>query len=98
MIDEHPIFSRYRELKDFIGIMRYEIQRAQRPASEIILDDEAVMKILRILKRSLATMREERKIPFSQEEKGRPCRYLLSDILDYINRYRIESTDNQRKI
>jgi len=98
MSEEHAIFNRYPELKQFVHLLRYEVQQAQRPANEIVLDDETTMKILRISKRTLATMKAERTIPYSQERKGTPCRYLLSDVLDYVNKYRIESYENQRKI
>jgi hypothetical protein len=82
----------------FFEILQYEIQKAQRPASEVVLSDGDVMKILKISKRTLATLKAERRIAFSQERKGAPARFLLSDVLDFVNRDRIESIDNERRI
>ena len=91
MTEKHPIFTRYPDLKEFVGILRHEIQQAQRPATEIILDDEKVMQILRISKRKLQYMKSKRQITFHTPISGNRTYYLLSDILKWMSDNRVES-------
>jgi hypothetical protein len=96
--NKYPLLNRHPEVKELFFLFRDMLQDIQRPPDQTVLGDEDVMQMLKISKRTLATMKAERVIPYSQERKGMPCRFLLSDILDYINKHRIESYENQRKI
>ena len=91
-MQDNSIFNKYPELIEFIRILRYEVQQAQRPANEIILDDEAVMAMLKICKRKLQTLISEKKIPTHKFDPDSPRRYyLLSDLLDILRKNRIEA-------
>lgn len=96
--DNHPIFSRYSDLKEFVRILQYEVQQAQRPANEVILDDERVMKMLNISKRKLQYMKSGLEIPFHTPGNGNRTYYLLSDVLDWLKKGRIESISNSRRL
>lgn len=95
----HHIFNRYPELKEILSLIRYEIQQAQRPADEVILDDQDVMRHLKISKRKLQYLKAYFVIPFHYFEPDKPrTYYLLSDILQILKDNRIESTANQKRI
>lgn len=80
-------------------MLRYEIQRIQRPADEIILDDEDVMRRLKISKRKLQYLKADRIIPFhTLEPSSSRTYYFLSDILDLLKENRIEGISNTLKI
>lgn len=96
-MDEHPILRRYPELKELIAIIRYEVQQAQRPPEQIVLLDQHVMKILGISKRKLDYLRADKLIPFHQPVPHSSYYFLLSDILDWLKRSRVESISNERK-
>jgi hypothetical protein len=97
MYEDHPIFRRYPELREFVRILSFEVQQAQRPANEIILYDEKVMKMLGCSKRKLDGMRAEKLIPFHQPIPHSSYYYLLGDILDWLKKSRVESIENERK-
>jgi hypothetical protein len=96
-MEEHPILHRYPELKEFIRLMRQEVQNCQRPASEIILTDQDVMRMLRISKRKLDYMKANREIPYHQPKAHSSCYYLLGDLLNWLKKNRVESIYNERK-
>lgn len=81
-----------------VSLIQYEISQAQRPANEVVLSDADVMRILKISKRTLSDLKARREIPYSQKRKGTPARFLLSDVLEFVNRDRIESIYNERRI
>lgn len=87
----HPIFTRYPDLKEFVKILRHEIQQAQRKAEEIILDDEKVMQLLNISKRKLQYLKASGEFPYHIPGSGNRSYYLLSDILEWIKNGRLES-------
>lgn len=95
---EYTLLNRYPDLKELIYIFRYEIQKAQRAANEVILYDQDVMKLLHISKRKLDYLKAGRVIPYSQPQPHSSCYYLLSDILDWLNKSRVESFSNLGKI
>lgn len=98
-MDKHPIFLKHPELKEFFYLFRHEIQHVQRPADEIILDDEDVMKHLKISKRKLQYLKADNIIPYHFFEPGGPrTYYLLSDILQILKENRIESVSNKKRI
>jgi len=96
-MNSHTVLNRYPELKEFLLIIRHEIQQAQRPAEEVILTDEDVIRILKISKRTLNYMKANREIPFHQPRVHSSCYYLLADILHWISNARFESLANLRK-
>ena len=74
-------------------------QQAQRPADEIILDDEDVMRHLKISKRKLQYLKADKVIPIHFFEPGSPrTYYLLSDILQIFKENRVESITNEKRI
>lgn len=94
----HTIFQRYPDLKEFLRILQYEIQQAQRPANEIVLDDQKVMEILKISKRKLQYLKSQRVIPYHTPKSGNRTYYLLSDILDWLKTNRVENISAQLRI
>jgi hypothetical protein len=93
------ILNNKKEIKEIIHLIRYEIQHAQRPANEVILDDEDVMLKLKISKRKLQYLKADRVIPFHTLDYGSPrTYYLLSDILQLLNDNRIDSVANNCRI
>jgi hypothetical protein len=91
------ILQKYPELKEFILILRHEIQQAQRPANEILLDDNDVMKMLKISKRKLQYLKSGGSIPYHTPAGGVRTYFLLSDILEWVKISRTESLNNNLK-
>lgn len=92
---EYPLYNHYPEMKELIQIFRHEVQKAQRPANEIILTDNDVQDLLKISKRKLQYMKANLVIPFSRPEPYHSTYYLLSDILEWINNSRHEKIEAQ---
>jgi hypothetical protein len=84
----HEEFFRHPGWGEITRQIKFEIAQAQRPANEIILDDVDLCAILKVSKRTTATLRATKQISYSDCGK---IKYLLSDVLDYINRNRIEA-------
>ena len=84
--------ERWPELKDFIKDVEERFNNALRPPHEVILDDLQFQEMLHISKRHAAFLREERKITYSKPS-GK-IYYKLSDVLDYVNRNRVEAVIN----
>ena len=98
-MNKPSIFLKHPELKEFFYLIRYEIQQAQRPADEIILDDEDVMRHLKISKRKLQYLKADKIIPIHFFDPGSPrTYYLLSDLLQILKENRIESIINEKRI
>lgn len=91
------LFLKYPELKDLLQVIRQEVERATRPADQVILDDEDVMRMLKISKRKLQYLKSGLQIPFHTPTGGNRTYYLLSDILDWVKESRTESIANTRK-
>jgi hypothetical protein len=91
------LFLKYPELKDLLHLIRNEMEQAKRPADEVILNDEDVMRILKISKRKLQYLKSGLQIPFHTPTGGNRTYYLLSDILDWVKESRTESISNTRK-
>lgn len=86
--------NRWPELVDFLKDIDNRINKALRPANEVILDDVELQRMLFISKRKSAMLREQRLLPY-HKSSGK-IYYLLSDVLDYIKRHRVEATDDIR--
>lgn len=56
---------------------------------EEVLSPKQVCTLLKVSPKTLQTMRDERRIPFSQN--GRKIWFLRSDIIQYLNKNRIDS-------
>jgi hypothetical protein len=97
-MDLNDLFRRYPELKAFFMQLRREIQNIQRPANEIVLIDQDVMKMLHMSERKLDGLKAKRKIPFSQPIPRSTCYYLLSDVLKWLEKHRKKSLDDDCKI
>lgn len=98
-MDKRSIFLKHPELKDFFYLIRYEMQQAQRPADEIILDDEDVMRHLKISKRKLQYLKAGGHIPFHFFTPDSPrTYYLLSDIRLILKENRVESITATNRI
>jgi predicted DNA-binding transcriptional regulator AlpA len=87
-----------QELAEFIRLLRHEFRQAQRPADQVVLDDQDVMKMLKISKRKLQYMRANREIPYHLPISGVRSYYLLSDILHWLKKSRVESIANPKKL
>jgi predicted DNA-binding transcriptional regulator AlpA len=97
-MDLNPLFRRYPELKELFIMLQQQIQSLQRPANEVVMTDQAVMKMLEISERKLDYMKARKVIPFSQPIKRSSCYWLLSDILEWLKKSRNESLDNDCRI
>jgi hypothetical protein len=97
-MDSRTLFIKYPELKDFFYLFRKELQQAQRPADEIILDDEDVMRMLKISKRKLQYLKADCSIPYHTFDSSPRTYYLLSDILEQLKENRVESITNNKRI
>jgi hypothetical protein len=95
---QENIFIKHPELREFLHILRHEVQNAQRPAEEVILDDEDVMRLLKISKRKLQYLKSGLEIPFHVPASGSRTYYLLSDILAWLKKSRTESISNQIRV
>jgi hypothetical protein len=94
---EYPFLKNQRDLKEIFKILRVELQRHLRPASETILFDEHVMKILGIQKRKLAYMKANREIPFYNPPMQRDF-FILSEILSWLCKYKVDTIDDNCRI
>lgn len=89
MLNKDFDFFRHPAWEEIIRQIRHEITEAQRPAEQVILDDVDLCHMLKISKRTTATLRAELQITF--HKCGGKILYKLSDVLDYINRNRVEA-------
>ena len=87
---ESPII-RHSELKELVHLIRHEVQKSQRPASEVILTDEDVTSMLKISKRKLQYLIADRVIPFHKIPGGPRRYFMLQDILDLLDKNRVAS-------
>jgi hypothetical protein len=103
----HPKISVMKEITfyeikqlmiDTLQSIRHELAKCQRPADEIILNDEDVMKMLKISKRKLQYMRSVRLIPYYRPDGQVQTYYLLSDILDWLEKAKTDSIANSLRI
>lgn len=81
-------FFRHPGWEEIIKEIQYQISQSKRPPSEIILDDVDLCIMLKCSKRKTAELRANKEIAYSKTGK---VYYLLSDVLAYIERNRIEA-------
>lgn len=84
----HEDFFRHPGWEQITKEIQFHISQAQRPANEIVIDDVDLCTMLKCSKRKTAELRANREITYSKTGK---IYYLYSDVLDYINRNRIEA-------
>ncbi|MFI5130829.1 MAG: hypothetical protein ACHQFX_12585 [Chitinophagales bacterium] len=85
MDKNHPAYQ------EFIHTLRYELSRMQRPAHQVIMDDEDVMRTLKISKRKLQYLKADGVlVPRKIESDSPRTYYLLSDLLDILNKNRAD--------
>jgi len=80
----HEEFFKHPGWEELIRQIKYQIEQAQRPADQIILDDVDLCKMLKVSKRTTATLRANGQITFYK--CGGKIIYKLSDVLAYIDR------------
>ncbi len=91
------LFKRHPELQEIMAQIINELQNATRPANEIILDDVTLREKLKVSKRTTATYRQQGLIAYSQYGNGKVF-YFLSDVLEFIKKYRVDSFDSNLNI
>lgn len=96
IIENEALFKHRPELKQLILAFRFEMQNAQIPANERIIDDNDLQRILKVSKRTTANYRAQRLINFSY--LGGKVIYRYSDVLDAIDRNMIPAIQNQLKV
>lgn len=82
--------------QEFIRELRYEFQKAQRPANQVILDEADFCNYLKISKRHAANLRSTGSITYSKA--GGKLYYRLSEILEFIARHEIKSVDKKIRL
>lgn len=89
-IFEHP------EFPDLIEKVKGEVEKAKRPAEEVIYDDVDLQELLKVSKRTTGYWREKGMITFSKV--GGKIYYLLSDILAFLKKFEVAAVDSNLKI
>jgi hypothetical protein len=84
--EEDQLRMALQEIEDLI---RNQITQAHRPADEVIIDDFDLRNILKVSKRSTASLREKGLITY-YKPSGKIL-YKLSDVLDMLDRHEIKA-------
>ncbi len=87
----HELLKKIPELEELVRAFRYEVQQANRPASEVVMDDVDLQKFLKISKRKTAELRANGLIKYSKPD-GKVF-YILSDVLEYVSKNTVEPID-----
>ena len=82
-----PLYAEDR-LDELLEKISSILQENQRPASEVILDEPAVLNLLKVCKRSLASFRAEGLLTY-YKVKG-TIFYKLSDVLEMVNSHKVD--------
>lgn len=82
--------------EEAIEQLKQLVKESQRPANETLLDDNDVMGLLRICKRTLASLRAEGIIPYSK--LGKKIIYTLADILAVVDKNKVANSNFQSRI
>ena len=89
MLNKDFDYYRLPEWHDLIGRIKYEFTQIQRPADQIMLNDSELCKMLKLSKRTIASLRANKEIAF--HTCGRRILYKLSDVLEYVDRNRVDA-------
>jgi len=88
----NPSFFNSEEGQEFLKEIKQYFLRAQQPPQHIVFDDVELRDYLHVCKRTTASLRSERKISYSKD--GGLIHYLLSDVLLYLEKHRVEAVEN----
>ena len=88
--------DRFPELQEFLKDVDERINKALRPAEEVILDETDLCKFLKISKRLAAKLRAERLITY--HKSGGKLYYKLCDVLKYATSNKVPSIYENLKI
>jgi len=89
MLNKDFDFFRLPQWQELIRNIKYEISRAQRPPDQVILDDPDLCTMLKVCKRTTATLRAEKEIAF--HKCGGKILYKLSDVFEYVDKNRVDA-------
>ena len=89
-------FAKNPSYEELIRDFRQELFNNQRPPNEIILDEVDFCKLLKISKRHAANLRANRLISYSKS--GGKIYYLLSNVLEFIEKNQIRCIDRSSNI
>lgn len=70
------------EISQLMDTMRDMVNKAHRPANEVVMNEEELCALLKVSKRWAQQMRQSRKIKYSK--RGGKIFYLLSNVLHFI--------------
>jgi hypothetical protein len=93
---QSEIFRRFPELQEFLVAIRHEVNQFHRPPNQVIWDDVDLRENLKVSQRTTATWRQEKLITYSKVN-GKVF-YKLSDVLDFIEKYKIPAITDTLKI
>jgi hypothetical protein len=88
--------DRFPELQEFLKDLEEIVNKAFRPAEEVVLDESDFCKFLKISKRLAAKLRAERLITYYKS--GGKLYYKLSDVLSYAFSNKIPAIVEKLKI
>lgn len=89
-------FFRAPAWEDLIKKIREEVLQLHRPADEVILDEVDFCSLLKISKRTAATLRAKKVVPY-YKLRGKLL-YKLSDVLTTIEQNKIDSYTSKSRI
>ena len=89
-------FFRAPVWEDLIKKIKEEVLQLHRPADEVILDEVDFCSLLKISKRTAATLRAKKMVPYYK--LGGKLLYKLSDILTAIEQNKIEAYTPKSRI
>lgn len=95
MAIRNSIFD-HHEYPNLIERVKGEVEKAKRPAEEVIYDDVDLREFLKVSKRTTAYWREKSMITFSK--LGGKIYYRLSDILSLLKKHEVPAVDGGLKI
>ena len=72
--------------EEILGQIKYECTQFQRPADQVILDDADVCRMLKVSRRTTATLRSTGQITYYKCGK---ILYKLSDVLEYLEHNKV---------
>jgi hypothetical protein len=93
ILENLDLFKHRPEFLELMKMFRYEVQNAQRPANELIIDDADLQKLLKVCRRTTANYRSQGLIDYSQI--GGKNFYIYSDILKAIEKNKVPAIHNQ---
>jgi len=81
-----------QERKEFLKEIKQILFDLTQPPEHIVFDDVELRDYLKVGKRKTSSLRSDRKISYSKD--GGLIHYLLSDVLIYLKKHRVEAVEN----